>query len=535
MPALPPLLGFFGRHPAIRRVVVTILGAMMASGCMTWRRMPDRPEALLPSHPEHVVRVTRHDGQRIELERAFIDHDSIGGIPASLVHASRVIDPLKERLMIPLKDVVSVEVQRVSAGRTVLGLAAVGATAVVVAAAIASASVSAPTSFGSGGGAGLGLGSCPFVYSWDGVRWHLDSGTLGGAIARALQRTDVDNLDYAEPKDGLLRLNVANELPETDHVDALVVLAVDHDRDVAVAPDPSGTLHTFGALAAPVSARDFRGADALPRVRDLDGWNWESSLGGRDTARAADLRDGLELAFVRPPGAQRAHLVLDGNNSLWSTHLLNEFVRIHGAATQAWYDSLNAMPWLAQAVGARFAEEAFLAASVRTPSGWTREGTFGGVGPEAIKRQVLELDLSRVVGDTVLVRLESAPAFWLVDRIAMDFTADRPLSVHELPLVSARDRAGRDVAPLLAAADGREFVLHTGDAAELGFRVPELPAGQTRTFILRSTGWYQVDTPNAGAPDVATLDAVAHDPFGIARGSVARLEAALARLSEGNR
>jgi hypothetical protein len=531
MPALPPLLGFFGRHPAFRRVVATILGAMMATGCMTWTRAPDRPETLLARQPELAVRVTKHGGQRIELSHPFIAGDSIGGTTWNVQYGLRV--------MIPLKDVESVEVQRVSAGRTVLLLAAVGVTAAVVVGATPAPQPPPPPpppsgGYGGGGG-GMGLGSCPYVYSWDGVRWRLDSGTFGGAIARALQRTDVDNLDYAEPQDGFLRLRVSNELPETDHVDALAVLAVDHDRDVIVAPDPAGNLHTIGALAAPVSARDFRGADALPRVRDLDGWNWESSLAGRDTARAADLRDGLELAFVRPHGARRAHLVLDGNNSLWSTHLLNEFVRLHGAATQAWYDSLDAQPALAQAIGLRFAQEAFLAASVRTPSGWTRQGTFGGVGPEAVKRQVLELDLSRVVGDTVLVRLESAPAFWLVDRIALDFTADRQLSVQELPLVSARDRAGRDVAPLLAAADGTDYVLHTGDAAELSFRVPALPAGQARTFILHSTGWYKVDTPNTGAPDVATLDAVAHDPFGIARGSVARLNAALARFSEQSR
>ncbi len=318
-------------------------------------------------------------------------------------------------------------------------------------------------------------------------------------------------------------------------MDALTVVAVDHERDVVVAPDPSGGLHTIGALVAPVTAKDFRGADALARVRDLDGWNWESSLTERDPARAADLRDGLEVAFVRPHGATRAHLVLDGNNPLWSTHLLNEFVRIHGAATQAWYDSLDAQPALAQGIGLKFAQEAFLQASVRTPAGWRLEGAFGGVGPEVIKRQVLDLDLSAVAGDTVFVRLEAAPSFWLVDRIAMDFTPDRSLSVRELPLVSAIDRNGRDVAPQLSAVDGRYYDLRTGDAAELTFRVPVRPAGMGRTFLLRSTGWYQVDSPGTGAPDIATLDAVTRDPLGISRGSVVRLNAALAQLRESTR
>jgi hypothetical protein len=302
-----------------------------------------------------------------------------------------------------------------------------------------------------------------------------------------------------------------------------------------VATDPAGRLHTIGALAAPVRATDGRGTDALARVRDADGWNWESSLSGRDPARDADVRDGLELAFVRPPGARRAHLVLDGSNTPWSSYLLGAFVAAHGRATQAWYDSLNAEPLLARAAGMRLAREGFLAASVRTASGWRPQGMFWEAGPEVVKRQVLELDLAQVGGDTVHVRLESAPAFWLVDRVALDFTTDRDLAVHELRLVSARDRAGRDVAPLIAAADDRYYVLEPGDAAELRFGVSELPAGTSRTLLLRSTGWYRIHTPAVGEPDVATLDAVARDPLGLSRGSVVRLNAALARLAERTR
>ena len=136
------------------------------------------------------------------------------------------------------------------------------------------------------------------------------------------------------------------------------------------------------------------------------------------------------------------------------------------------------------------------------------------------------------MGDTVLVRLESAPALWLVDRVAMDFTADGPLTVHELPLTSARDRAGNDVAPLISAADGREYVMETGDAAEMSFRVPTLAAGMDRTFLLRSSGWYRIHVPSAGAPDVAMLDAVMRQPLGISRTTVAGLNAALARLAQ---
>ena len=49
----------------------------------------------------------------------------------------------------------------------------------------------------------------------------------------------------------------------------------------------------------------------------------------------------------------------------------------------------------------------------------------------------------------------------------------------------------------------------------------------------RTTGWYRIDTPNDGAPDVAALGALGYDPLAIGRASVVRLDAALARLAGG--
>ncbi|MGA2383054.1 MAG: hypothetical protein ABSG61_06420 [Gemmatimonadales bacterium] len=517
-------------------MLAIVVGSTTLAACMVYQRAPGTTQDVVVRKPGLVrvslskpgsVSVNLPAGQTLVLFSPFIVGDSLGGYRYRYVGREDSI-----RTAVALADVTSVEVQRFSATRTLWFFTALGASALLIAVIAGGSHASTPAGSGSGGGDKGGSGqSCPFVYAWDGAGWRLASGTFGGAIARPLTRTVVDNLDSVVPQSGVVRLKVTNELDETDHLDALAVLAVDHAPGVTVAADPAGNLHTIGALEPPVTATDFRGADALARVRDADGWNWESSFAGRDTVRVADLRDGLQLAFVRPPGARRAHLVVDASNTPWAVHLLYEFIRAHGAGTDAWYDSLNAEPALAQAVALRLAGEGFLAASVRTQTGWAPAGLVWEVGPELARRQVLELDLSAVVGDTVLVRLESAPALWLVDRVAMDFTADGPLTVHELPLVAARDRAGNDVARLIAAVDGLDYVMEPGDTAEVSFRAPALGAGMGRTFLLRSSGWYRIHVPSAGTPDVAMLDAVMHQPLGVSRTSVAGLNAALARLA----
>ncbi len=510
-------------HALLRQAVVAALGALCLNACMAWQTAQQQPAELLASHPHTTVRAVLRGGVWLTLHRPFIRSDSLGG----------VTDPTKDAppVMVALKDVHHLEIEQISAGRTVVLAAAVGVTAVLIINAANSSGSSQPSYQpppSSGGGIPI---SCPLVYSWDGHHWRLDSGTFGGAIAEALQRTDVDNLDFAHAEDGVLRLRVANELAETDYLDALTVLAVDHDSSVTVAPGPDGTLHTIGTLVAPLRATDDRGNDALPRVMAADGWNWESTVSGRDPGNPADLRSGLELAFVRPRGATRAHLVVDANSSPWGAYMLEEFIRAHGRATQAWYDSMNAHPQLALAVQARLAREAFLSVSVRAASGWRSQGLVWEAGPEIVKRQVLDLDLSQVAGDTVLVRLASAPSFWTVDRVALDFTADRALTVHELRLLSARDRDGRDVAPLIAAIDHQDLALSHGAAMAVAFADPPLAAGQVRSYLLRSTGWYRVDTPETGEPDVAALSAFGRDSLAVGRGSVLRLNAALTALA----
>jgi hypothetical protein len=499
-----------------RWMAVILLATLGLEGCMTWRGAPAMAPATVAAG-DRSLRVTRAGGARVEVQAAAIEGDSLTGLIAG---------SLVTRSAIALSDIKSVEVRRVSAGRTVILGVTLGLTAGLV------MGLSAARTDTVYLGEPPPVVSCPLVYSWDGDGWRLDSGTFGGAIVRGLQRTDLDNLDFATAQDGVLRLKVANELNETDYIDALQVVAVDHDRGLSVAPDPvRGTLHALGPLEEPVSAVDFRGSDALSRVRGADGWSWESIPTGRDPSRDADVRDGLELTFVRPAGARAAHLVLDGNNTAWGAFLLWQYVAAHGPTTQAWYDSLNADAALASATGARIANEAFLSASVWTGEGWKRQGLFWEAGPEVVKRQALDVDLTGVQGDTVRVRLESAPALWLVDRIAMDFTADRDLTATPLELLEARGPDGEDLRPVLSAIDDHDLVLETGESAELRFSAPPPVPGRTRSYLLRSTGWYHVNAPVADVREDRLLERVASEPLGLSRVSVERLNEALARMN----
>ena len=368
--------------------------------------------------------------------------------------------------------------------------------------------------------------SCPLVYSWDGSGWRLDSGTFGGAIMRALQRTDVDNLDHLVVIDGTLRLRVSNELRETDHVDRLELLVVDHPAGTRVVPDHRGGLHVVRRPAAPVTAHDFDGRDVLQSVRSADGQGWESRRVLRDPARS--VRDGLVLRFARPAGASAAHLLLEGNNTPWSAALMGEWVAARGAGVEAWYDSLNANPRLARSLGQRVAQEAFLGVWLRTESGWTRRGLFWEAGPEISKRQVMHLDLRGVRGDTVEVRLEAPPAFWWIDAVLLEAARYETIRVHHVPAIGGIAHDGMDPRAGLAAIDGRYLTLEPFQWAELTFAAPPPEPGATeRSYLLSSNGWYKIRTPQLASADAGLLAQVETEPGGLSRAATQKLNQAI--------
>ena len=495
--------------------------ALWVSSCTKWSD-PKLPVGAVMSAPEAPgrVRVTLFDGSRLELDAPRLVADTLQGLGQA---ESR--DAPRHWVSIPLSDIRTTEVRSANTVGTVVLVGASALVAVGIVAAIADATEEEPPP-------PPPPPSCPLVYSWDGTGWRLDSGTFAGAFLAPLARTDVDNLVHLTSTEGRLRLRLANELPETDHVDALAVLAVDHPAGTEVVPDAAGRLHLVGTLSGPASARDDRARDALSALAAADGWGWESSPTGRDTAAAETLRDGLELVFDRPPGATRAVLLVDGVNTPWTSWLMQEFVAAHGRETDAWYAARNADPIGALELGAKLAAEAFLAVSVWDGSGWSVRGHVMEIGPELAKTTAVPLDLTGIEGPVLRIRLESAPMFWNLDRVAIDFEPLPPAEAKRLTATRAeRESDGASVAGLLAAVDGRNVVLETGEAVLLEFVAPPVPTGLERSYLLASTGWYRIHAPPSDADPDPDVRRVETEPGAVSRLSVARANLALEELA----
>jgi hypothetical protein len=497
------------RYPRLIRAVALAVLTTVVGSCVGWSREQAAPAATVHAHAGSAMRLTLVDGRQVVLRDARLDGDSVRGR-----HETG-----RGYRAVAMADVTAVDIGRINATMTAL---AAGLTAIAVISILDSGrKEKAPppdVTF-----------SCPLVYSWDGRGWVLESGTFGGAIAPALARAETDPLEHAVVEDGFLRLRVANELPETDYVDAVNVLAVDHDPDVAVIPGPAG-LHTVGRLHGPASAADADGRDVLALVGTRDGHGWESALRVRDSG---DLRDGIVLSFPREPGAHAARLVVDGRTTPWASYLMARYLAAHGDGLEAWYASLAAEPARAAGARERLAGGAFLRVSVLTTDGWTVRGRAWDAPPELVRRQAIAIDLSGVAGDTIRVRLDAPPAFWSIDHVAIAYGDDRPVNVRRIEPEPAAGGDDTDAVSLLSRRDGRHLVMERGDAVQLAFRAPAEYRGLNRTYLVEASGWYRVHVDAGGQPRHDILTRVERESDGIARLSNALMNAGLLRRAAG--
>ncbi|HEY3202634.1 MAG TPA: FG-GAP-like repeat-containing protein [Thermoanaerobaculia bacterium] len=364
-------------------------------------------------------------------------------------------------------------------------------------------------------------GSCPFLYAFDGNRWHFVTDVLGrspaGLLFDGVHQAAADTREWLiisgsplQPVRGRLTLDFTEELWETAYFDLAELFAVDHPADVAIVsnekmvppPFPPKRLFTVSHPRTP---------------KAVDG-------GGRDRTAEIDAEDGVFLggfAATRYQGIVAPH------------ELILELPEARGAKSVMLYLTgwiFYADTSIAVALSQRADLKTF-GPVLEVPDGrggW--KTAIPAMGYPAGKTKTMPVDLSDVLDRSdprVRVRTNLA-IYW--DRIA--YTTDEArasLTITPLPLVSAdlffrgfsamtrpfpegpqifvhddvardprwADMAGLytrfgDVRELLLAADDRYVVMKGGDAARLNFdaaALPPLPAGWSRDYLAVLDGW----------------------------------------------
>jgi parallel beta-helix repeat protein len=319
--------------------------------------------------------------------------------------------------------------------------------------------------------------SCPFVYSWDGQEYRLDSMMLNVAATKAREGTDYDNLDYLTPADGKYLLKVTEELFETSYVDELKLMVVDHPVGTQIIPDLQGNMHTLRAPYAPIAGEGEDGTDCLAKVTEPDGIYWTSNLDNKDFSKEGDLRDSIILTFEKPENAGIAKVAVNFQDNKLAEYVTANVVRLPGGSLQqkhplvAFLRRLHLQVW--------------------NGTEWVSEGDFISPGSFVARDMIKLIDVSAIEGTTIKIKLESLTGVVLVDSVRMDYSADEAVIASELSAITAVDASGTDVAPQILDNDDDYLVMEQGDYVYLSFDELVASPGYDRSYVVKADGYYQ--------------------------------------------
>lgn len=343
----------------------------------------------------------------------------------------------------------------------------------------------------------------PPVYKDFWENYFLDAELHGAASGQGFSITEWTAVEFTPGPGGRDKFLFGNELGAPKSTDELKVVVIDHPGGSTVIPDLEGTMHTVSAPVRPNKAYDRRKRDILPLVAKNDGRFWTSPEDERNPKRQEDLRDELIFEFPKPKGkvAKRAKLIVNATNTMWASHFAGQFVGVPGVSPVKTFD-----PAKTEMSGGRardwYREEEFykLRVWVQTNNGWRPRQTIYGGGPFVPRDRVCVLDVGDASGPTLKIKLMPPANFWMIDRLAVDYSKDLPVEMSEVNPESATSPGlpSEDVLAALAAVDGRYLdLLDSVDKVEMTFIPSSLKPGLQRSVFLRTVSRYEIQ-PSLG-------------------------------------
>ena len=343
--------------------------------------------------------------------------------------------------------------------------------------------------------------SCPFIYAYNGESYEFIGEIYSGAIHPPLERHDYLPIPNLEPVKNEYKIKITNEIKEIQHTNMMELLVFDHPDNIEVLVDKYGNTHTISNLKLPATSKTSDGSNIDSLLSSKDSLVYMSGI---PNDNSGDM-DAVFLTFDRPLGENTGKLVLKGKNSFWLDYIHGQFSELFGEKFDTWKDEQkNRSP--EKMIKWSLDQGIPLSVYIETEDGWEFADYYNVVGPLAAKEDVLEIDLSKIKGDKVNIKLEFGFLFWEIDYVAMDFTPNYSVEKHTVSLFSAFDENNNDVSDKLMFDDKKYYIQpQIGNEALLTFQVPNQSESTKRSFILHSKGHYEILKEIGGKPDIAFL------------------------------
>ena len=383
--------------------------------------------------------------------------------------------------------------------------------------------------------------SCPFLYTWNGSQFEFITDFMGGGEMGYLEEPGRHNTpdpveyvrirsDQLKERNGFYELRVTNELEETLYADQFQLIAVDHPPNVEIYPnegmtDPPRPFKIFAASDArpPLSAVDDHGTDVLDRISSMDRL-YPDAFKLHHIRGYADEHS-LTMRLDKDGAAQNGMLLLltGWTDYAWSSDNV--------AAAQGKRSMMLPALQVKDSDGQWRTVIEDIGIPVGRPQTVTVDLSGKFLGPS---REVRIITNMRIYWDQIQVsRGTGVPPVSPSSKTALNITHLDPVfavlrwrgfSAEVTPdgrepfgydygkvsltspwkVMTGRYTREGDVRELLTKSDDMFVIARPGDEISLRFdatRLPSLPRGWQRTFLLYSDGFSKEMDINSASPD----------------------------------
>lgn len=431
--------------------------------------------------PNHIPRKPR------ELKRVHRYSRSAKETPLNEVHfyiSTNNIPDFGSQITIPFSEINSISVNDKNSGRSIANafLGTLGVIAVISIIVLATKS------------------SCPFIYVKNGEEYVFTGELYPGIITANQQRDDYLLLPNLTKGNNEYSIKITNELKEIQYTDFVQLLEINHPNNVKVLLDKNGDLHTFSNIISPNNVlADNLIIDNNPTlIKDNNSYLFNSVI-----INSSSIRN-IELEFNKPKHTENAKLFLTVKNSMWLDYVFGKFNQQFGTyysqfqKDQQTVSIEKSTKWINE-------QNIPLSIYLKTASGWELVDRINTVGPMASRDIAVPIDLSNIVGEEVVIKLETGFMFWEVDYAGIDFTENLALDVKYINPYEALD-GNINVTNLLLTSDQNYFVQpNIGDEVVVNFKINESSLDLNRTFFLKNRGYYNYVRNYAGNADFQKL------------------------------
>lgn len=343
--------------------------------------------------------------------------------------------------------------------------------------------------------------SCPFIYVKNGDEFVFTGELYPGILTANQQRYDYLLLPNLNEVNNEYSIKITNELEEVQYTDFVQLLEIDHPYNVKILLDKNGNPQTFSNIISPnkvlVDNLNIDNSPAL--IKDNISYLFNSEIN-----KTSSLRN-IEIEFNKPQNSENAKLFLTVKNSMWLDYVFGKFNQQFGTyytqfqKDQQAVSSEKSTKWMQE-------QNIPLSVYIKTATGWELVDKINTVGPMASRDIAVPIDLSKVAGNKVIIKLETGFMFWEVDYAGIDYSENKALDIKYINPYEALDGNGANVTKLLSAKDQNYFVQpNIGDEVVVTFKMSEPNQDLKRTYFLKNRGYYNYIRNYEGEPDFQKL------------------------------